>query len=55
MAGTNKNDYELKSYLKFKDALEKAVTLKKNSTKEEVDSALAELKEKYENLVRKEG
>lgn len=55
MAGTNKNDYELKSYLEFKDALEKAVVLKKYSSKKEVDSALAELKEKYENLIRKEG
>lgn len=55
MAGLNKNDFELKSYLRFKDALEKSLALSKNSTKSEVDLALAELKEKYNNLIRKEG
>ena len=55
MAGLNKNDFELKSYLKFKDALERALSLTKNSTKSEVEEALDELKEKYKNLIRKEG
>lgn len=54
MAGTNKNDYDLRLYIKFKYALEIAVSLDENSTKEEVDKAYDELKEAYENMTRKE-
>ena len=54
MAGTNKNDYDLRLYIKFKYALETAVSLDENSTKEEIDKAYDELKEAYENMTRKE-
>ena len=54
MAGTNKNDYDLRLYIKFKYALEAAILLDENSTKEEVDKAYNELKEAYENMTRKE-
>ena len=54
MAGTNKNDYDLRLYIKFKYALEAAIALDENSTKEEVDKAYDNLKEAYENMTRKE-
>ena len=54
LAGTNKNDYELRSYILFKNALEEAIKLNSESTKEEVNDAYNNLKEAYENLTRKD-
>ena len=54
MAGTNKNDYDLRLYIKFKYALEEAIKLDEGSSKEEVDKAYENLKEAYENMTRKE-
>lgn len=54
MAGTNKNDYDLRLYIKFKYALEEAIKLDDTSSKEEVDAAYDNLKEAYENMTRKE-
>lgn len=54
MAGTNKDDYEIVSYLKFKEALEYAYSLNENSSKEEVDYAKAWLEKAYRELLLKE-
>ncbi len=54
MAGTNKEDYEVKSYVLFRYALENAIHLSNEATQEEIDIALTGLKTAYQNLVRKE-
>lgn len=54
MAGTNKYDYDLRTYILFKYALEAAVALNEDSTKAEIDAAYEALVEAYENLIRKE-
>ena len=46
--------WKFQIYIKFKYALEAAILLDENSTKEEVDKAYNELKEAYENMTRKE-
>lgn len=54
MIGLTEDDFEKVSYLKFRNALDKAYLLDESSTKEEIDEAYQELKSAYEGLVRKD-
>ena len=54
MIGLTEDDFEKVSYLKFRNALDKAYMLDESSTKEEIDEAYQELKSAYEGLVRKD-
>lgn len=54
MAGTNKNNYDLRTYILFKYAIEEAIYLSENDSKEKVDEIYANLVEAYENLIRKD-
>ena len=54
MIGLTEDDFEKVSYLKFRNALDKAYMLDESSTKEEIDEAHQELKSAYEGLVRKD-
>ena len=54
MAGTNKDDYDLRLYILFDVAVDECFALDEDSTKEEVDRAYENLKEAYENMTRKE-
>ena len=54
MIGLTEVDFEKVSYLKFRNALNKAYMLDESSTKEEIDEAYQELKSAYEGLVRKD-
>lgn len=53
LIGTSKKDFEIVSYLKFRDALDKAYLIDELSSKEEVDEALNNLKEAFNGLKRK--
>lgn len=54
MIGLTEDDFEKVSYLKFRNALDKAYMLDESPTKEEIDEAYQELKSAYEGLVRKD-
>lgn len=54
MIGLTEDDFEKVSYLKFRNALDKAYLLDESSTKEEIDEAYQELKSAYEGLIRKD-
>lgn len=54
IAGTNLNDYTTVSYLRFRNALEFAYSLNEDSSKEDIDKAISQLQQAYEQLQRRE-